>query len=87
MQFLMTFSIFATLWCTLSCYIYSKPHDGPGGTSFVSLIRRLPFLRWFFQQPRIPISQQRVEVKDETETEALKQNHVIEMQASYVYLK
>ena len=84
----MTFSIFTFLWCTLSCYIYSKPHDGPSGTSFVSLIRRIPFLKWFFQQPRIPLSQQKTEeIKDETEKEALKSNHVIEMTSTSLVKK
>lgn len=91
MKFLLTFATFATLWCTLSCYIYSKPYDGPQGRGFVSCLRRTPFLKWFFQQPQ-QIQQQQLAQATESETQSLTQNHVtIEMTTStsegtYYYL-
>ena len=48
MNFLVTFATFTVLWCTLSCYVYSKPYDGPGGTGIVSCIRRTPFFKVVF---------------------------------------
>ena len=60
----MTFSIFSTLWCTLSCYVYNRPH-----TSFVLTIRTLPFLKWFFKQEQEPTSSQNETVKNEIETQ------------------
>mmetsp|Transcript_66691 Transcript_66691/g.106000 ORF Transcript_66691/g.106000 Transcript_66691/m.106000 type:complete len:452 (+) Transcript_66691:1-1356(+) len=77
MDFMLTFSIFTTLWCSLSCYIYNRPYDSPQGTSLVSCIRRTPFLSWFFRQPqRQQTTAEEEELVDDSETHSLKQNHV-----------
>lgn len=89
MNFLFTFAIFTFLWCTLSCYIYSKPYDGPGGTGLVSCIRRTPFLKWFFQQPQKIQQQQQaddeISTADESEKEALTKPDTSTAGGIYIY--
>merc|ERR1719471_810843 len=59
--------MFCVVWCGLSCFIYSRPYDGPSGTSIVSVIRRIPGLQWFFQQPQSVINSQEEPLNEDEE--------------------